>query len=1070
MLTFILIVLCLTLSVFSESTTSNNPFRAIALKVPKKDPEICCLKPSTALERVDDEILLSFEEWKQKQLAGSDQRDPSEQEGAVHYSSGSHGQDANPNPSLSRSGQSIRPPDASMPSGYSTLASVEDQEIAPHFRIPITDRFNYAGLDCSARVHDSHRSAKSASSILSSKKDRYMLGPCNTPKERQFVVVELCDDIRIDTVQMANYEFFSGVFKDFTVSVSKTSTIDDWTFAGTYRAKNVRGVQSFYLPTSIRDFYRFIRIDFRSHYGNEYYCPVSLLRVYGLTHLEEWKWDMWQAETHERSERSHQTLPASVEVISSPSGVISRTSHLSQHSSAISSLHDVSSPLPSTPSLSSPISTPPTTHSQPITKLPGDFHTHLVISSISHTSSISTATSTSGEVPSSAEKLSNTNLAQPTSSSRSNEVDPTAFPSLPSPTSESRPPSDSIASQSQPTIHANSNPFPSVLASVDEPTVNVIPVSQPPTVPATSHIHAPAHPQPHGESIYRTIMNRLTAVENNQTLYMKYVEQQHAVLRDVIKRLGEDLGRLEGITRAQGVTIQRTFDDWDKQRYQLQMESRDILQRIESLSEEIILEKRLGVAQLCLLLAVLIFLGLTRGSRAPNSSAMSTHQQLLAGKHIRRTNNGSGGLREWGRRHLSLSFSGDSAKASKSEAIVLPDPTRDLPASRSDRALERRRLSNRLLLKPLDVRPLGVSDSSDENTGQVAFPTIPPSTLKLSNADLREHSRPLSPIHLNRPENQITQRVRKLSNSSTHRQRTRTISNSHSANSDAFERPLSGTTTPTSLLFNPNSHPATSTALRTAPLPGHHVIPAYPRRATHHVRPITPTKGHSVFSAINGQFRPGNGLQRSHSHGGVRAEIPISATGAPSGMLNLPQSASWGIVPKSAKRWARSAHLHEVKNLKNFAADVPKQGILQTGISPGNETKESGHMDDEDVFSASFSSLEHSPFGAEVDTEVIRRDSSFSPSTGAASLSALRLVGQSTSPTVNIANRNLDTATLSIHLLEDSRSTLSAEDTDLWTDTDTASNFDEDGIDHLAETLDTPPNPKTTPSVVDVGT
>ncbi len=29
----------------------------------------------------------------------------------------------------------------------------------------------------------------------------------------------------------------------------------------------------------------FIRIDFHSHYGSEYYCPVSLLRVYGLTHL-----------------------------------------------------------------------------------------------------------------------------------------------------------------------------------------------------------------------------------------------------------------------------------------------------------------------------------------------------------------------------------------------------------------------------------------------------------------------------------------------------------------------------------------------------------------------------------------------------------------------------------------------------------------------------------------------------------------------------------------------------------------------------------------------------------------
>ena len=118
--------------------------------------------------------------------------------------------------------------------------------VSPHFRVPITDRFNYANLDCSARVHLSHRSAKSSSSILSSKRDRYMLSPCNPPnKEQQFVVVELCEDIRIDTVQLANFEFFSGVFKDFRVSVAKTYTTDaeGWTTAGTYKAKNIRGVQ-----------------------------------------------------------------------------------------------------------------------------------------------------------------------------------------------------------------------------------------------------------------------------------------------------------------------------------------------------------------------------------------------------------------------------------------------------------------------------------------------------------------------------------------------------------------------------------------------------------------------------------------------------------------------------------------------------------------------------------------------------------------------------------------------------------------------------------------------------------
>ena len=113
-------------------------------------------------------------------------------------------------------------------------------------RVPLTDRFNYASADCSARVHtvDPAAAAKSASNILSSQQGRYMLSPCGTA--RQFVIVELCEDVRIDTVQLVSSRFFNGVFKEFTVSVAKMYIAADgerWTVVGTYVGKNVRGVQ-----------------------------------------------------------------------------------------------------------------------------------------------------------------------------------------------------------------------------------------------------------------------------------------------------------------------------------------------------------------------------------------------------------------------------------------------------------------------------------------------------------------------------------------------------------------------------------------------------------------------------------------------------------------------------------------------------------------------------------------------------------------------------------------------------------------------------------------------------------
>jgi len=93
----------------------------------------------------------------------------------------------------------------------------------------------------------------------------------------------------------------------------------------------------------------------------------------------------------------------------------------------------------------------------------------------------------------------------------------------------------------------------------------------------------------------------------------------------------------------------------------------DLRERVDALAEEvsviakniifpdkywqIILEKRLSIAQLCLLLAVLVFLGLTRGSRVDN----------LAVPHPLKGSS----FAQWGRRHLTLS--GDWRKPIPSE-------------------------------------------------------------------------------------------------------------------------------------------------------------------------------------------------------------------------------------------------------------------------------------------------------------------------------------------------------------------------------------------------------------------
>jgi hypothetical protein len=89
---------------------------------------------------------------------------------------------------------------------------------------------------------------------------------------------------------LANFEFFSSMFRSFRVSVSDLYPVkmEKWKDIGTYEARNSREIQAFLIENP-QIWARYIRIEFLSHYGNEYYCPLSLIRVHGTRMLESWK-------------------------------------------------------------------------------------------------------------------------------------------------------------------------------------------------------------------------------------------------------------------------------------------------------------------------------------------------------------------------------------------------------------------------------------------------------------------------------------------------------------------------------------------------------------------------------------------------------------------------------------------------------------------------------------------------------------------------------------------------------------------------------------------------------------
>lgn len=104
----------------------------------------------------------------------------------------------------------------------------------------LKERFNYASIDCAATVRGANKEAKGAQSILYESKDQYMLNKCSAKK---YVIINLCEAVLIDTIVMANFEFFSSTFSDFRVWVADRYPTKDWQLLGQWQARNTRDLQ-----------------------------------------------------------------------------------------------------------------------------------------------------------------------------------------------------------------------------------------------------------------------------------------------------------------------------------------------------------------------------------------------------------------------------------------------------------------------------------------------------------------------------------------------------------------------------------------------------------------------------------------------------------------------------------------------------------------------------------------------------------------------------------------------------------------------------------------------------------
>uniref|UniRef100_A0A667ZKQ8 SUN domain-containing ossification factor n=1 Tax=Myripristis murdjan TaxID=586833 RepID=A0A667ZKQ8_9TELE len=164
---------------------------------------------------------------------------------------------------------------------------------SPHPTKKVQKNFknNYASVECGAKILSANNEAKSTSAILMENMDLYMLNPCSN---KIWFVIELCEPIQVKQLDIANFELFSSTPKDFLVSISDRYPTNKWVKLGTFHARDERTVQSFPLDEQlyakyVKMFIKYIKVELLSHFGSEHFCPLSLIRVFGTSMVEEYE-------------------------------------------------------------------------------------------------------------------------------------------------------------------------------------------------------------------------------------------------------------------------------------------------------------------------------------------------------------------------------------------------------------------------------------------------------------------------------------------------------------------------------------------------------------------------------------------------------------------------------------------------------------------------------------------------------------------------------------------------------------------------------------------------------------
>lgn len=507
------------------------------------------------------------------------------------------------------------------------------------------ERSNYASFDCAATVLKTNRECSGASAVLVENKDSYMLNECRA--QNKFIILELCDDILIDTIVLANFEFFSSRFRTFRVSVSDRypPKPDKWKELGVFEALNTREIQAFPVENPLI-WTRYVKIEFLTHYGNEFYCPLSLIRVHGTTMMEEFKSEGENSRSDEASEDQDGIMselePEGITVMERIAGN-NTASSVDQNppSEQPIVLEEIEIVLPES---AEDFQFPTFEEDGDFCDLRGSEIERLLL----HEFEDDDITPICGveEFPTPTLAESGSDMAQSAiagTESSGSIATPGSSTSDSLPSSTSAPSTGATSTQAKEKTPSKSTSIASIKSttldaddaiSVIEAVKTAKSTNQPPPQqqqqPSTSS-SAPASPSPTTqESFFKSMNKRLQMLETNSTLSLLYIGEQSRILREAFskvekRQLGKTTAFLENLNHTVLTELhdfrqqydqvwQSVIMEFEQQRVQYNREVFAVTRQLGVLADEVLFQKRLSLIQSIFLL---ILFGIMIFSRGP---------------------------------------------------------------------------------------------------------------------------------------------------------------------------------------------------------------------------------------------------------------------------------------------------------------------------------------------------------------------------------------------------------------------------------------------------------------------